>query len=59
MVKPELRETATALYHSNMGIGWPLQAIFGMALVCPYPTAVWASNALIKHAKGKLSAQVT
>lgn len=48
-VLPEMRKEATALYWSNMGIGWPLKAIFGIALLAPYPTLVWGGTVLVKY----------
>ena len=53
-VAPELRGEATKLYWSNMGIGWPLKAIFGMVLVTPYPSVVWCFLAIIKYIKHRL-----
>lgn len=35
-IAPELRDEATRLYRSTMGIGWPLKAVFGVALLIPY-----------------------
>jgi hypothetical protein len=35
-IAPELRDEATKLYRSRMGIGWPLKAIFGAVLLIPY-----------------------
>ena len=39
-VAPELRDEATRLYWSKMGIGWPLKAIFGMIVVVPFLSVV-------------------
>jgi len=47
-VAPELRELATKLYWSHMGIGWPLKAMIGMALLSPYPTAVWILSLVLR-----------
>ncbi|WP_416768234.1 hypothetical protein ACM66T_07520 [Sulfurimonas sp. ST-25] len=58
-VLPELQEKAKALYWSNMGIGWPLQAIFGMVLFAPYPTAIWGCGALVKYARRKRNNETT
>jgi len=46
-VAPELRDEATRLYWSHMGIGWPLKAIFGMIFVLPITSIVWWLNHLI------------
>ncbi len=40
-VSPEMRDKATQLYWSNMGIGWPMKAIIGMVILLPYPLIVW------------------
>jgi len=58
-VLPETREEATALYWSNMGIGWPLKAIFGMVLFAPYPTVVWGGSVLVKHVRRKRKSEIT
>lgn len=52
-VLPELRDEATSLYWSNMGIGWPLRAILGMVIISPYPTVVWGAGVLIKYVQRK------
>ena len=52
-VLPELREEAKELYWSNMGIGWPLKAIFGIVLFTPYPTVIWGCESLIKNVRRK------
>lgn len=58
-VLPELREEATALYWSNMGIGWPLKAMFGFALFALYPTLVWGAGVLGRYVRRKLDAGAT
>jgi hypothetical protein len=35
-IAPELRDEATKLYWSRMGIGWTLQAIIGAVFLIPY-----------------------
>lgn len=58
-VLPAMREEATALYWSNMGIGWPLKAIFGIVLFAPYPTVVWGCGVLVKHIRRKRNSEIT
>lgn len=58
-VLPESREEATALYWSNMGIGWPLKAIFGMVLFAPYPTVVCGGGVLVKHVRRRRNSEIT
>ena len=48
-VAPELRDEATRLYWSNMGIGWPLKAIFGMVFALPITSIVWWLRHLTKR----------
>ena len=58
-VSPELREEATRLHWSNMGIGWPLQALLGMVFVAPYPSLVWCAGVLVKYVKSRLNNEIT
>lgn len=58
-VLPELREEATTLYWSNMGVGWPLRMIYGIALFLPYPTVVWGGGVLIKFMRRKRNSEFT
>lgn len=58
-VLPESGEEATALYWSNMGIGWPLKAIFGMVFFAPYPTVVWGGGMLVKHVRRRRNSEIT
>jgi hypothetical protein len=58
-VSPELREEANKLYWSLMGVGWPLQAIFGTVLVAPYPSAVWLIVFGVKRYKRGSNSELT
>lgn len=58
-VLPELREEATKLYWSNSGVGWPLKAIFGIALFAAYPTIVWCAGVLVKYVRRKHDREIT
>jgi len=58
-VAPEMREEATKLYWSNMGIGWPMKAIIGMVILLPYPLVVWLFGLGYKKVKNKFSAKNT
>ena len=55
----ELRGEATKLYWSNMGIGWPLKAIFGMLFVALYPSTFWCVVAIVKYIKHRLRNEIT
>jgi len=48
MVAPALKDTATEIYSTIFGIGWPLKAMLAMIFVSPYPTAVWVGWTLVK-----------
>lgn len=39
-VDPAFHEEATGLYWSNMGLGWPLQAILIFVFILPYPSVM-------------------
>ena len=48
-VAPELRDEAGKLYWSNMGIGWPLRAMFGFVFYASwYPSAAWLTVKTVK-----------
>jgi hypothetical protein len=53
-VTPDLRDEATRLYWSNMGVGWPLTAILWAIIFLPYPTAIWLLAMLYKKFIGVL-----
>lgn len=40
-VEPSLRDEATELYWSGMGVGWPLTAILWAIILMPYPLLIW------------------
>jgi hypothetical protein len=52
-VLPEMRDEATMLYWSNMGVGWQLKAIFGIAMFALYPTVVWGGAVIVKYLRWK------
>ncbi len=58
-VAPEMREEATKLYWSNMGIGWPLKAIIWMVILLPYPLIVWVFGLAYNKLKNRFAAKNT
>ena len=54
-VVPEMREEATRLYSSNMGIGWPLKVIIWMTVLLPYPSIIWLFALVYKKTTSWLS----
>ncbi|WP_298445323.1 hypothetical protein [uncultured Ferrimonas sp.] len=56
-VAPEMREEATKLYWSNMGIGWSMKAIIWMVILLPYPVIVWLFGLGYKKVKNRFSAK--
>jgi len=50
-VSVELKDEATKLYWSNMGIGWPLKAIIGAIILTPYPSIVFGGKSLFMFIK--------
>ena len=58
-VVPEMREEATRLYRSNMGIGWPMKAIIWMVILLPYPLIIWLFALGYKKLKSRLGVKNT
>jgi len=54
-VAPELKELATKLYWSNMGVGWSLRAMFWMVLIAPYPSIASVLVATVHYIKCKVA----
>jgi hypothetical protein len=52
-VAPELRDKATELYWSGMGVGWPLTAILWVIILSPYPLAIWLIKKVGQYFVGK------
>jgi hypothetical protein len=56
-ISPELRDEATKLYWSTMGIGWTFQAIVGAVLLIPYQ--IVASGLVFMASKLKKRGKIT
>ena len=52
-VAPELRDKATELYWSGMGVGWPLTAILWAIILIPYPLVIWLIKKIGQYFVGK------
>lgn len=50
-ISPEYHQEARKLENANMGIGWPLQAMFMSAFTAPYPTATYLLIKLYRKIK--------
>ena len=55
----KMRGEAVKLYLSNMGIGWPLKAIFAIIIFLPYPLIVWLFGLGYKKINKTFSAKNT
>lgn len=56
-VLTENLDKVKSLESSNMGIGWPLRAIFGWVLIIPYLIFVYFGKALIDRKSAKKIAE--
>ena len=52
-VEPSLRDKATELYWSGMGVSWPLTAILWVIILIPYPLAIWLIKKVGQYFVGK------
>ncbi len=53
-VAPELRDEATRLYWSYMGIGWPLKAIIASIIMLPWPTVAFFLARFTRFVRARL-----